>query len=109
MKLAVSRVLLVVVALLWVGPYAWMVLTSLRTLPEIVAAPAWPIPKSVQLEAYREVLTTIPVGRYFLNTTVMAVAIALLQILLALPADTPSRNCISSARRPRLPWSSPAS
>ncbi|MDC0749103.1 carbohydrate ABC transporter permease [Polyangium mundeleinium] len=86
MKLAFSRILLVVVALLWVGPYAWMVLTSLRTLPEIVAAPAWPIPKSIQFDAYREVLTAIPVGRYFLNTTAMAVAIALLQILLALPA-----------------------
>lgn len=86
MKLRLSWIVLVVVALLWVGPYAWMVSTSLRTLPEIVAAPAWPIPKSIQFEAYREVLTAIPVGRYFLNTTVMAVAIALLQILLALPA-----------------------
>ena len=85
-KRALSPLVLVVVALLWVGPYAWMVLTSLRTLPEIVAAPAWPLPKSIQFEAYREVLTAIPVGRYFLNTTVMAVAIALLQVLLALPA-----------------------
>ncbi len=86
MRIPFSRVLLAVVALLWIGPYAWMVLTSLRTLPEIVAAPAWPIPRSIQFDAYREVLSAIPVGRYFLNTTVMAVGIALLQITLALPA-----------------------
>lgn len=80
---------LVVAGLLWLGPYAWMTLTSLRTLPEIVAAPAYPLPRSfefVSLPAYREVLRTLPVGRYFLNTLVMALSIALLQMLLALPA-----------------------
>jgi sn-glycerol 3-phosphate transport system permease protein len=78
--------LLVLVALVWLGPYAWMVVTSLKTLPEIVAAPTYPLPAAVQLGAYREVLAAVPVGRYLLNTLVMAVAIALLQILLALPA-----------------------
>ncbi|HVY44490.1 MAG TPA: carbohydrate ABC transporter permease, partial [Minicystis sp.] len=66
--------------------YAWMVLTSLKTLPEIVRAPAYPLPSSLQLGAYREVFTTMPVGRYFLNTVAMALAIAALQIALALPA-----------------------
>lgn len=77
---------LVAVALLWLGPYAWMTLTSLRTLPEIVAAPAYPLPSSIQLGAYREVLSAVPVGRYFANTVAMALGIALLQIALALPA-----------------------
>jgi sn-glycerol 3-phosphate transport system permease protein len=86
LRLALSRVALVVVAALWLGPYAWMTLTSLKTLPEIVRAPAYPLPSSLQFGAYREVFATVPVGRYFLNTIVMAVAIALLQITLALPA-----------------------
>jgi len=85
-RLFFSRILLVVVALLWLGPYAWMTLTSLKTLPEIVAAPAYPLPRAFQLGAYREVLETIPVARYFANTVLMATAIALLQIALALPA-----------------------
>ncbi len=62
-RAALSTGVLVVVALLWLGPYAWMTLTSLRTLPEIVAAPAYPLPSSIQLGAYREVLTAVPVGR----------------------------------------------
>lgn len=81
-----SKAVLVVVALLWLGPYAWMTLTSLRTLPEIVAAPAYPFPRSFQLDAYREVFEAIPVARYLANTVVMAVSIAALQIALALPA-----------------------
>ena len=74
------------VAILWIGPYAWMTLTSLRTLPEIVAAPAYPLPSSIQLGAYREVLAAVPVVRCFANTVAMALGIALLQIALALPA-----------------------
>jgi sn-glycerol 3-phosphate transport system permease protein len=81
-----SELVLVAVALLWLGPYAWMALTSLKTLPEIVSAPAWPLPSSIQFSAYREVFSAVPVARYFLNTILMAVAIALLQIALALPA-----------------------
>jgi sn-glycerol 3-phosphate transport system permease protein len=86
LRASLSTAVLVVVALLWVGPYAWMTLTSLRTLPEIVAAPAYPLPSSLQLGAYREVWSAVPVVRCFLNTLVMALGIAALQITLALPA-----------------------
>jgi sn-glycerol 3-phosphate transport system permease protein len=80
------RAVLVVAALVWVGPYLWMVATSLKSLPEIVAAPAYPLPSALRFDAYREVFAAVPVWRYLLNTLVMAVAIATLQILLALPA-----------------------
>jgi sn-glycerol 3-phosphate transport system permease protein len=83
---AISTIVLVVVALLWVGPYAWMILTSWKTLPEIVAAPTYPLPASLDWSAYEEVLTQMPVGRYLGTTVLMATLIALLQIALALPA-----------------------
>ena len=38
------------------------------------------------LDAYADVFASVPVGRYLLNTIVMAGSIATLQILLALPA-----------------------
>jgi len=78
--------LLGLAAFLWLFPYAWMVLTSFKTLPEIVAAPTAPLPASVSTEAYRAVWRSMPLGRYFWNTTVMALAIAALQLVLALPA-----------------------
>jgi sn-glycerol 3-phosphate transport system permease protein len=84
--LQAARLLTVAAALLWITPYAWMVLTSLKSLAEITAAPLalWPRPPT--LGAYREVFDTIPVGRYLLTTTAMALLIALIQIALALPA-----------------------
>ncbi|HEY4118116.1 MAG TPA: carbohydrate ABC transporter permease [Byssovorax sp.] len=83
---AASTAALALVALVWLGPYAWMVLTSLKTLPEIVRAPAYPLPSALQFGAYRDVFEAMPLGRYFANTIAMAVGIALLQITLALPA-----------------------
>lgn len=74
------------VALIWLVPYVWMVVTSLKSLPEIVAAPTAPLPRAIQLEAYSAVVRSMPVARYLWNTTLMALSIAALQLLLALPA-----------------------
>ncbi|HET9953007.1 MAG TPA: carbohydrate ABC transporter permease [Polyangiaceae bacterium] len=74
------------VALIWLFPYAWMVLTSLKTLPEIVQAPhAW-LPRSWNGQAYERALASMPIARYLLNTAAMAIGIAVLQLLLAIPA-----------------------
>lgn len=85
-KLLGPALVALVVATAWVGPYAWMVLTSFKTLPELLHAPTALLPKTLTLAAYREVWASVPMGRYLLNTAVMATLIAVLQILLALPA-----------------------
>jgi sn-glycerol 3-phosphate transport system permease protein len=81
-----TTIALVIAAFVWIGPYLWMVVTSLKSLKEIVAAPAFPLPRTPSLEAYREVFAAVPVGRYLFNTLFMATAIGVLQIALALPA-----------------------
>jgi sn-glycerol 3-phosphate transport system permease protein len=81
-----SAAVLALVGVAWLLPYAWMTITSLKTLPEIVEAPAYPLPRSANLGAYREVFTQIPVARYLGNTLLMATLIATLQVALALPA-----------------------
>jgi sn-glycerol 3-phosphate transport system permease protein len=73
-------------AVAWVGPYAWMVATSFKTLPEIVAHPAALLPEHLDLRAYREVFEAMPVARYMAVTIGMAAAIATAQVALALPA-----------------------
>jgi len=83
---ALVNLALLAVALLWLLPYLWMLSTSLKTLPEIVRAPTAPLPSGLDFSAYRAVLESMPVGRYFLNTTVMALGIALVQIAVSLPA-----------------------
>jgi sn-glycerol 3-phosphate transport system permease protein len=81
-----TAVVTLLVAALWVGPYAWMAITSLKTLPELLRAPTALLPKTLTLSAYREVWATVPMARYLINTAVMAILIAVLQIALALPA-----------------------
>jgi sn-glycerol 3-phosphate transport system permease protein len=73
-------------AAVWVLPYAWMVVTSLKSLQEIVQRPLAPFPEHAGLDAYREVFAAIPVGRSIAVTAFMAAAIAAAQIALALPA-----------------------
>jgi sn-glycerol 3-phosphate transport system permease protein len=80
------NVLLGAVALLWLLPYLWMVVTSFKTLPEIVRAPTAPLPSGLDLGAYRAVFEAMPLGLYYWNTTLMALGIAAVQILVALPA-----------------------
>ncbi len=72
-------------ALAWLFPYAWMVLTSLKTPQELINAPT-ALPGALRLTAYAEVFRALPVGRYLALTTVMALSIAALQIAIALPA-----------------------
>lgn len=78
--------LLAGVTLIWLFPYLWMGVTSLKPLSEILRAPTALWPEHATLAAYSEVFHTLPLARYFLNTTLMALGIAALQIALALPA-----------------------
>jgi sn-glycerol 3-phosphate transport system permease protein len=76
----------IVAALPWLFPYAWMIATSFKSLREIVEHPAALLPERWSLAAYRQVFATMPVARYLAVTVAMALAIAALQIALALPA-----------------------
>jgi sn-glycerol 3-phosphate transport system permease protein len=81
-----GQALLGVVALVWLFPYLWMGVTSLKPLDEIIRSPTAFWPRHASFEAYRDVFRSLPLARYFLNTSIMALSIATLQIALALPA-----------------------
>ena len=81
-----ANALLVLVSAIWLCPYLWMALTSLKPLAEIIGSPTAPWPAHPSFAAYAEVFRALPLARYFLNTSVMALAIAALQLTLALPA-----------------------
>ncbi len=70
----------------WLFPYLWMVLTSFKTLREVLERPDALWPARFDAGAYLEVWRGMPVGRYFAVTTAVALAIALCQIALVLPA-----------------------
>lgn len=73
MRKLVLYSVLVVGALVFAYPFVWMVLASLRPELEIGALNPWPSVWTA--ESYRAVFETIPIGRSFWNSVVVAVAV----------------------------------
>jgi ABC-type glycerol-3-phosphate transport system permease component len=71
--------LLTLLSLTMVAPFLWMVLASLKTMPE-AASPAW-LPRSAHWENYLEVFRVIPFLRFAANSLVVAGWVTLLQVL----------------------------
>jgi len=61
-------------------PFLWMLATSLKVDRELFITPPQLIPSPFAPENYRIVLDTFPVGRFLLNSVIVAVASTLLQL-----------------------------
>jgi multiple sugar transport system permease protein len=59
-------------ALIWLVPFAWAVITSLRPDNEITANPTTPWSDNWNLEAYRSTLTANPIGWWYLNSFIIS-------------------------------------
>jgi multiple sugar transport system permease protein len=81
------HVILMTAALLFLMPFIWMVLTSLKPADEIFTSDIRLFPTHfAALANYRLALTKVPLLRYLCNGMLVCAAILLLQILVALPA-----------------------
>ncbi len=68
-------------------PFLWMILTSLKTLPEISQVPPTFLPESIDLSSYPRALTTIPFVLYLRNTLIICLAVIVGKLLsCSLPA-----------------------
>ena len=63
---------LIAVCVVFMLPFYWMVLTSVKELPQIVTSPPVFIPKPIAWHNYIDALTFLPFGRFFGNTFVIA-------------------------------------
>ncbi len=61
-------------------PFIWMLVTSLKGQTEIFAYPPTWIPKQPQWQNYLEVWKQAPFGRYFLNSTIVALSVTIGQL-----------------------------
>lgn len=64
---------LILGALFTVAPFIWLVRSSLMTIQEIFSMPPRWLPEVPQWHNYVNVFTTLPFGRFFLNTVVVVV------------------------------------
>ena len=85
--------LMLLLAALWLTPVLWVVVTSLKTTPNIIRTPPEWIPWPATLEHYHEVLLsssrTARIGRAFLNSTIVSVVSAVLVVAVSALAAYP--------------------
>lgn len=85
-------------------PFVWMILSSLKTMPEIMAIPPKWLPAQPQWGNYAEAMVKAPFPRYFLNSVIVTVCAVGLQTILSIMMayatsrfDFPGRNAIFAA------------
>ena len=64
-------------------PLLWMVLSSFKQPGEIVTLDLRVLPDSLNLENYKVAMTTVPFGRFFLNSTLVTVIGSTVKVVLA--------------------------
>ena len=71
-KFSVGRVVLYVILIFWavfmIMPFAYMLLTTLKTVPESMKVPIVWVPKDPQWQNYYDVFTKYNFSKYYLNT-----------------------------------------
>lgn len=65
-------------------PLLWMVLSSFKTPGEIVTTDLAVLPENLDVENYREAMTTVPFARFFLNSIVVTAVGAAVKVVLAI-------------------------
>ncbi len=74
-------VTVILLALAVMVPFIWMLVTSLKDQTEVFAYPPTWIPQQPQWQNYLEVWKEAPFGRYFLNSTIVALAVTVGQLI----------------------------
>jgi multiple sugar transport system permease protein len=64
-------------------PFAWMLSTSLKEPGDVFVYPPQWLPQPVVWQNYLETISIMPFGRFYLNSTIQAVSVTVLQLLTA--------------------------
>jgi N-acetylglucosamine transport system permease protein len=67
---AISQILLAFWAIVVIFPFVWMIVTALKTDPEILSSP-WTLPTNLQWDNFTRAWTQARIGRFFVNTLVV--------------------------------------
>ncbi|CAH0122685.1 MULTISPECIES: carbohydrate ABC transporter permease [unclassified Paenibacillus] len=78
---AVAYVVLLLVVLAMLMPYAWMLSSSLKLNKDVFAFPMQWIPEQPRWENYIDIWTRIPLATFIYNTAKLSVIVTLLQLL----------------------------
>ena len=76
----------VLLVLVFFFPFFWMAASSLKTLGETMQFPPSLLPADPQWQNYRSAWTSIPFGKYLVNSCIVTASVLLLQALTVVPA-----------------------
>ena len=84
-KIRAGRALLYIILVFWavfmIMPFAWMLLTSVKTQPEAMKVPIVWLPKNPQWKNYVDVLQKYRVASYYKNTAFVTVTTVVFQLM----------------------------
>jgi multiple sugar transport system permease protein len=97
-----AHVMLLATAVFVLFPYAWMVVTSIKPIADVVAWPIRWIPRQVTLESYAAILSDPRFMRSLLNSTVASVVVTGISLVLSVPAAYGLTRLVRGGGRPML-------
>lgn len=74
---------LALVALLFLFPFFWMVSNAVRSNAEVLAIPVRILPTVFEWDNFAKAWTTLPFGRFFLNSVIVSVSVTLITVLVS--------------------------
>ena len=83
-------------------PYAWMLMTSIKPIADVVAWPVRWLPRVVTLENYAAILGDARFLRSLVNSAVVSVAVTTISLVLSVPAAYGLTRLVRGGGRPML-------
>jgi ABC-type glycerol-3-phosphate transport system permease component len=81
-KQAVKYIILIAFFVFVILPIYWVIATSIKAPQNVVAWPPQWIPNPVTLESYATAFRLLPIGRFFLNSVIIAVILMISNVVL---------------------------
>jgi multiple sugar transport system permease protein len=79
-KHSILHIILICGAIIMIFPFVWGFATSFKEMREVLSNPYNLIPKRFTLVNYRNVVSSIPIGRFFINSVIVSLSITLSQL-----------------------------
>lgn len=79
-KHSVLHIVLIAGAIIMIFPFVWGISTSLKDMREVLANPFSIIPREITLVNYKNVVKSIPIVRFFINSLIVSVTITVSQL-----------------------------
>jgi ABC-type glycerol-3-phosphate transport system permease component len=97
-----AHAVLVATTLFVLFPYAWMLMTSIKPIADVVAWPVRWLPRIVTLENYAAILGDARFLRSLVNSAVVSVAVTTISLVLSVPAAYGLTRLVRGGGRPML-------